>query len=324
MTRDDDLSPAEIARLDALIRQAMADAPDEPGPEHLIVPWLTGTATDAERAEVLRALARSASFREDMTYVAGLYDKDVQIRFDKTPVPARGAAVGPEFDRTDSERAAAERAGSGHAEPLHPESDRPERENAPLVAPHRARPAPIRRETASRGWRWPRLLWGLPALALVALLVGRLLRTAPTPAWRADGTLRAEQFIPDPVRGPLTPSDIVTPRDAVMSALLPVVESGPEGYRLRTTRSLPVPRDRIEIPRSGIPGTLERPANADSIALWFLGIPSLRLEHASLPDAGVELAWPSPDDDQGVLVLTYRLPDGRFATLPPVACRRIR
>jgi len=84
----DDLDPADVARLNDLVRRSRPEPADGPGFDHrLLLAYLRGHVSTDDASRVQHALADSVEQRHEFVYLAGLHDRDIQARFD--------AAVGP-------------------------------------------------------------------------------------------------------------------------------------------------------------------------------------------------------------------------------------
>lgn len=291
-TTNDDLTPEEVELLNDLIRRAREESAPEDGPDDVaLLAYIRGEATPEQRRRVQRALEASAELREDSVYLAGLFDRDVQKRYDEAPVPARpspeGSALSKSKDRRD-----------------HPAAAR-------------------QQPTGRRGWL--RLFWGLPALAalLVVLLVGRHARSVLV--WSETTRLTVDQLAKDPLRGSQPAAELTTARERAIWTLTSAVEWTDESVQARTAQQIWVVRNRIHlgIPHAGPDGyALESPpVGTTDREVWLLALPSLRLYQARLDRAPASVPWPAKDESDGVLTTTYRL-GGKLEATAPVECRR--
>jgi hypothetical protein len=270
------------AVLDALIRQTPGDAEIPLPPPSVLTAYLRGEAQPEEVQMVRQALANSREFREDVLYLAGLYDQTIQERFDRTPVPAPPDVAG-----------------------------RP--------AGGSARRWPSRFGVRGRGWRLP---LGVGAIALAAglgLIV--LVRDSPPGTDRGipTGALSREQFIRDTSRGSDAPA--ITERlDARSAAILAFTEAlrfhdGDWEGAIVSPDLPPVPGDpswRLGGERIGT----SLPSGAASPELWILALPSLELRRYAETSAGEPSRIAAPSGDRRFWTITYRM-DGDFAATPP-------
>jgi len=82
----ENLDPAEVRALDALVREARDPDGERPSDE-AIAAYLEGRATDEQSAEVQEALARSRGFREELVHLGELADPSARRAFDEVRVP---------------------------------------------------------------------------------------------------------------------------------------------------------------------------------------------------------------------------------------------
>jgi hypothetical protein len=91
---EDELSAREIEILDRLIRESLRDETQTEQPDDsVLLKYVQGTASPAEVDRVQDALARSGKLRQEVAYLASLYEPDAQARFDAVSVPPRDRDV---------------------------------------------------------------------------------------------------------------------------------------------------------------------------------------------------------------------------------------
>jgi len=281
----DELSPAEIEFLNHIIRRSREDAgetalPDAP----LLARYLKGEATPKEVRSVYEALERSESLREEVAYLAGLFDREVQSRFDQTPSPRRDATADPQ----PGEQGA-------------PESENP-------VKPRQDR------------WPWRlRLVWGglMAVVAAAVIVIMTMSGRTPVLAWSEGAGLTRDQFRIDSFRGanPALPR----PQDQTQAATLAFLEAAEwdgSGFRLHPKEGQVPPGRPMSVDLVGASRAFATalPAKAENPEVWFLSLPSLKAYRAELTRERVKITWPG-GDPHGLITISYGL-GGEFAATP--------
>jgi hypothetical protein len=292
-----ELSPAEIEALNMLIRQSREEEPAETRiDEARLASYLQHQASAEEEQEVQEALSVSRKLREEVVYLAGLYDEDVQSRFDNTRSPDEEDAGSPEAEpETDRERSS---------------------ERKPAI--------PARNRVAVSFSRWFRS--GLPVAVLVALsfFMWRLRPEPPLP-WSAQAALTIDQLDRDPRRGGA--DGTIEPRtsgEAATLAFLSAVEWDGQTFRFHPIDAPASDRHMVVKLKGHGDFSLEVPVDARDLELWCLSLPSLRTYRTALQRKSVTASWPAAEDGRAVFTLTYSTPSGFGAATPREVVRNSR
>jgi hypothetical protein len=266
--------------LDSLIRECQADAEEPAVPASVVAAYLRGEANPEEVQMVRQALATSRRFRDEVLYLAGLYDPRTQALFDRTPAP-RGA--GQESDS----------GGAGISGSL-----RRHFGGHPL-----------------RGRRMP--LFGLVAVA-ASLVVALLLRgTAPTSLpGELAGHLSREQFQTDTPRGGSLPlPEAATAREAAILAITGALREDGGRWTFRTAAQSSEPAGSSAWLLGGRPLPAEFSTAAAEPEFWIFALPTLALHRYPAPDGEPREIAPPPGD-RLFGVATYRQNGRYLATVP--------